>query len=66
MGRVSPVGMLSLVRSHSVRAARPKVHSSRGASFTWKYGWKPMATGMGAVLRLLNLVRTSRTPLANR
>ena len=66
MGCVSPVGIVFESSNQWVRAPIDSVQSSRVESVSWKYGWKPMATGIGSVLRFSICVRTSSAPSASR
>ena len=42
------------------------VHASRGASVSRKYGWNPIATGIGSALRLWSSTVMSSTPSRRR
>src|SRR4051812_41890165 len=66
IGSVAPVGTLFDARSQCVRAPMEIVQSDRDVSGTWKYGWNPIATGIGSMLWLMIFVATSSTPFCKR
>ena len=57
---------VSFAEFERVFAATDSCQSSLLESVSWKYGWKPMATGIASLLRLSILVRTSSAPSCTR
>ena len=48
------------------RAPTRRVQALRGESVSWKYGWNPIATGIGSALRFAIAVCTSSSPFSRR
>ena len=42
------------------------VQALRGESVSWKYGWNPIATGIGSALMFVIVVCTSSSPFFSR